>query len=282
MSDQQIQALRDINGSLTTLVSFVNGKSFERYRDNMDWNEQQTLNSVKTNILETSKLFPSGKWIPTVLENLERYLPVKIDECLYNAGVFMSTLGNPEGLTLIRSQLDSIKENMAIVRNKTIMDPQKDMESNIMDPQPLIDEARHQIYKRFNIIQEHKPWGLSVEGRHALEMLREALSEHLKKLPVSSKTVKGMTSWKSTLEDVIFKQFTKEMPGAENFMIEAVNKAIKSCLVFAKAIQIYRSKQEIASETNPAQTDMSCMVNGGDPLCVSNQYFVQTTHQRHT
>jgi late competence protein required for DNA uptake (superfamily II DNA/RNA helicase) len=146
----------------------------------------------------------------------------------------------------------------------------------------MIDEAQNQIYQKYKIIKEYAPHGLSVECRQAIQMLRNNLSKHLTNLMKSSWTREGMTSWKSTLEDVIFKQFTKEMPGVENFMIEAVNKAIKSCLVFANAIQIYRSKQEIASETNPAQTDMSCMVNGGDPLCVSNQYFVQTTRQRHT
>jgi hypothetical protein len=129
------------------------------------------------------------------------------------------------------------------------------MESNIMeDPQPMINEARDQIYKKFEIIKEYAPHGLSVASRQALETLREALSKHEDNLMKSSWTREGMTSWKTTLETVILR-FTTEVGGggqgefslrADNDMIEAVNKEIKSCLVYAQAILLYREKQERA------------------------------------
>jgi hypothetical protein len=128
------------------------------------------------------------------------------------------------------------------------------MESNIMqDPQPMIQEARHQIYKQIEIIKKYEPYGLSIEGGQAIQMLREDLSKHLDKLSESQKTREGMTSWKLTLESVILRQFTTKVGGGgqgeislekDKLMIETVNKAIKSCLVYAQAILNYRDKQE--------------------------------------
>ncbi len=127
MSDQQIQALYDINNSLTRLKFLYEHEVFSDYRKGVTVQRQQTLDSIKENILEASKLFPSSILATTVLENVEQYLPEKIDDDLKNARALIKTfpenmLNAPHAviLKLIQSQLDSIQKNMAIVRSETI------------------------------------------------------------------------------------------------------------------------------------------------------------------
>lgn len=112
----------------------------------------------------------------------------------------------------------------------------------------MIDEARDQIDKQIEIIEKYTLHGLSNEGSQAIQILREGLSKHKDNLMKSSWTREGMTSWKTTLETV-FSRFTTEVGGgadADEHMIDTVNKAIKSCLVYAQAILLYREKQERA------------------------------------
>jgi hypothetical protein len=127
MSDQQIQALHDINNSLIRLKFLYEHEVFSDYRKSVTVQRQQTLDLVKQNISEVSQLFPSSILATTVLENVEQYLPEKIDDDLKNARTLIKTFpknmlnaANAVILTLIQSQLKSIKKNMAIVRNKTI------------------------------------------------------------------------------------------------------------------------------------------------------------------
>ncbi len=122
MSDEIRQALKNISDSLRALNIYTNGIPFDIYKHNRPREDQKKLYSVKMNIVEATRLFGSDwtfKTTTEILETLGRYLPPQMEIYLDIAGKTMDMLGNPEDLKFIRDHLDSIKENMAIVRSKT-------------------------------------------------------------------------------------------------------------------------------------------------------------------
>ena len=130
MSDQQIKALQNINSSLTQLDILFNDFRYDvdRVRRKMNKLQQQTLDQVKSDISNADRLFPSAMLKTTILENLNKYLPELIDKYINNARIWfesdfptniLNVLDEPI-LAIIRSHLDSLKKNMAIVRSQTM------------------------------------------------------------------------------------------------------------------------------------------------------------------
>ncbi len=121
MSEQQIQALYEINESLTGLANSVNNKVFERYRDSMPYDQQKNLILVQDNIVEASSLNKSLGQLPKkVLQQLQRYLPPEIDDYLHDAMFFLNRLPHDQRSGSIKYELEKIQKNMAIVRSKTM------------------------------------------------------------------------------------------------------------------------------------------------------------------
>jgi hypothetical protein len=289
MSEQQIKvkALYEINESFAELEKLfydVKG-AFERYRNTMNPIEQQTLDTVKKNINEASHLFPSGRLFSTyyaeaVVRNLDRWLPPEIDEYLESAMVSLNTFSanilNEENPRLIKSKLESIQKNMAIVRSKTMS-----LDSNLPNQQI---QALHDINNsltRLKFLYEHEEFSnyrksVTVQRQQTLDSIKENILEASKLFPSSILATTVLENVEQYLPEKIDDDLKNARALIKTFPENMLNAphAVILQLIQSQLDSIQKNMTIVRSET--INQTMSLDSN------LPNQYFVQTTRQRHT